>query len=43
MYMHWENVGDPFEFAINSFEAAREARIPLDKVSNLNLYILIPR
>ncbi|TWD98721.1 uncharacterized protein DUF1259 [Neobacillus bataviensis] len=24
MYMHWENVGDPFEFAINSFEAARE-------------------
>src|SRR4051794_27027552 len=25
MYMHWENVGDPFEFAINSFEAAKEA------------------
>ena len=26
MYMHWENVGmDPFEFARNSFEAAREA------------------
>ena len=24
IYMHWENVGDPFEFAINSFEAARE-------------------
>jgi hypothetical protein len=24
MYMHWENVGDPFEFARNSFEAARE-------------------
>lgn len=24
MYMHWENVGDPFEFAINSFEAAKE-------------------
>ncbi|WP_315970017.1 DUF1259 domain-containing protein [Bacillus massilinigeriensis] len=23
MYMHWENVGDPFEFARNSFEAAR--------------------
>jgi hypothetical protein len=37
--MHWENVGNPFEFAINSFEAA----ILLDKVSNLNLYILIPR
>jgi hypothetical protein len=26
MYMHWENVGmSPFEFARNSFEAAREA------------------
>jgi len=25
MYMHWENVGDPFKFARNSFEAAREA------------------
>lgn len=25
MYMHWEFVGDPFEFARNSFEAAREA------------------
>ncbi|KMY56157.1 hypothetical protein AC623_09980 [Bacillus sp. FJAT-27231] len=25
MYMHWENVGDPFEFARNSIEAAREA------------------
>ncbi|OCA91839.1 hypothetical protein A8F95_19965 [Bacillus wudalianchiensis] len=26
MYMHWENVGmDPFEFARESFEAAREA------------------
>jgi hypothetical protein len=25
MYMHWENVGDPFEFARNSFEAAKEA------------------
>jgi hypothetical protein len=24
MYMHWENVGNPFEFARNSFEAARE-------------------
>ncbi|MEH7179626.1 DUF1259 domain-containing protein [Neobacillus vireti] len=24
MYMHWENVGDPFKFARNSFEAARE-------------------
>jgi Domain of Unknown Function (DUF1259) len=42
MYMHWENVGDPFEFAINSFQVARDAGIPLDKVSNLNLYILIP-
>ena len=25
MYMHWENVGDPFEFARNSIEAAEEA------------------
>jgi len=25
MYMHWENVGDPFEFARNSFNAAKEA------------------
>ncbi|WP_245671332.1 DUF1259 domain-containing protein [Pseudobacillus wudalianchiensis] len=25
MYMHWENVGDPFEFARKSIEAAREA------------------
>ncbi|WP_242637699.1 MULTISPECIES: DUF1259 domain-containing protein [Bacillaceae] len=25
MYMHWENIGDPFEFARNSFEAAKEA------------------
>lgn len=25
MYMHWENVGDPFEFARKSFEAAKEA------------------
>ncbi|MGM0877845.1 MAG: DUF1259 domain-containing protein [Bacillota bacterium] len=25
MYMHWENVGDPFEFARESFEAAVEA------------------
>jgi len=24
MYMHWENVGDPFTFARKSFEAARE-------------------
>lgn len=24
MYMHWENVGDPFEFARNSFAAAKE-------------------
>lgn len=24
MYMHWENVGDSFTFARNSFEAARE-------------------
>lgn len=27
MYMHWENVGDPFGFARNSFEAAREVGI----------------
>lgn len=27
MYMHWENVGNPFEFARNSFEAAREVGI----------------
>ncbi|MGJ7919448.1 DUF1259 domain-containing protein [Neobacillus sp. LXY-4] len=27
MYMHWENVGDPFEFARNSIAAAREARL----------------
>ena len=27
MYMHWENVGDPFEFAHNSFNAAREVGI----------------
>ncbi len=27
MYMHWENVGDPFQFAYNSYEAAREAGI----------------
>ncbi|MDF2557000.1 MAG: hypothetical protein K0R71_828 [Bacillales bacterium] len=25
MYMHWENVGDPFEFARNSIEAAEDA------------------
>lgn len=25
MYIHWENVGDPFEFAQNSIAAAREA------------------
>jgi hypothetical protein len=25
MYMHWENIGDPFQFARNSFEAAVEA------------------
>lgn len=25
MYMHWENVGNPFRFARNSFEAAKEA------------------
>lgn len=25
MYMHWENVGNPFKFARNSIEAAREA------------------
>lgn len=24
MYMHWENVGDPFVFARNSYEAAKE-------------------
>jgi len=24
MYMHWENVGDPFPFARNSFEAAKK-------------------
>ncbi|WML48372.1 DUF1259 domain-containing protein [Neobacillus sp. PS3-34] len=24
MYMHWENVGDPFEFARNSYKAAKE-------------------
>lgn len=27
MYMHWENVGDPFEFARESIEAAREVGI----------------
>lgn len=27
MYMHWENVGDPFEFARESFQAAREVGI----------------
>lgn len=27
MYMHWENVGDPFEFAYNSYNAAREVGI----------------
>nr|WP_051529951.1 DUF1259 domain-containing protein [Anoxybacillus tepidamans] len=27
MYMHWENVGDPFEFARNSIEAAKEVGI----------------
>ncbi|RYM06477.1 DUF1259 domain-containing protein [Sporolactobacillus sp. THM7-7] len=27
MYMHWENVGDPFKFARKSFEAALEARL----------------
>ncbi|WP_057765442.1 DUF1259 domain-containing protein [Cytobacillus praedii] len=27
MYMHWENIGDPFVFARNSFEAAREVGI----------------
>lgn len=27
MYMHWENIGDPFEFAWNSFEAAQEVGI----------------
>lgn len=25
MYMHWENTGDPFDFARKSFEAAKEA------------------
>jgi hypothetical protein len=25
MYMHWENVGNPFDFATKSIEAAREA------------------
>ncbi|MDF2858506.1 MAG: hypothetical protein K0Q87_4357 [Neobacillus sp.] len=25
MYMHWENVGNPFKFARNSFDAAVEA------------------
>ena len=25
MYLHWENVGDPFVFARNSIDAAREA------------------
>ncbi|GIN19685.1 MAG TPA: DUF1259 domain-containing protein [Bacillus bacterium] len=25
MYMHWENVGNPFQFARKSFEAAKEA------------------
>lgn len=27
MYMHWENVGNPFKFARDSFEAAKEAGI----------------
>jgi len=28
MYLHWENVGmSPFEFARNSFEAAKEAKL----------------
>lgn len=27
MYMHWENIGDPFVFAQNSFDAAREVGI----------------
>lgn len=27
MYMHWENIGDPFVFARNSFDAAREVGI----------------
>src|SRR4051794_8990176 len=27
MYMHWENVGNPVEFARNSIEAAREVGI----------------
>ncbi|RST75257.1 hypothetical protein D4T97_008360 [Siminovitchia acidinfaciens] len=25
MYMHWENVGDSFDFAKKSFDAALEA------------------
>ncbi len=25
MYIHWENVGNPFKFARDSFEAAKEA------------------
>ncbi|MBT2639997.1 MULTISPECIES: DUF1259 domain-containing protein [unclassified Bacillus (in: firmicutes)] len=25
MYMHWENIGDPFEFAKDSIEAAKDA------------------
>ncbi|WP_373887805.1 DUF1259 domain-containing protein [Mesobacillus jeotgali] len=25
MYMHWENVGDPFKFACDSIEAAKDA------------------
>ncbi|MGN7400818.1 DUF1259 domain-containing protein [Cytobacillus praedii] len=27
MYMHWENIGDPYVFARNSFDAAREVGI----------------
>jgi hypothetical protein len=27
MYMHWENVGNPFEFARNSYKAAKDAGI----------------
>ncbi len=27
MYIHWENVGNPFTFARDSFEAALEARL----------------
>ncbi|HJV31635.1 MAG TPA: DUF1259 domain-containing protein [Bacillales bacterium] len=27
MYMHWENVGDPFQFARDSYKAAREVGI----------------